>query len=1462
MDACDPDAEIADLRKLIKMNTGESIKLTREQICQVYDDIQDGKLPLPPLVFNSRMGYLYDKKSPLTPKDFDVLFSSASKRTDLKKIARKVGLKQTDQMTKNQIFDSIGKRLRYMNVHEPIKISKRRVMVSKTNTAVNNTTAVNNLGLNNTTAVNNLGLNNTTAVNSVVGNSNGNAGNGNRNRNFNNNSAFGGSPRNRNANVSSKRNFNNNSAFGDSPRNLNTNNNVSSSEVSFPKKSLFATMNRPDFTNRKTNNKPSSIFGGIFGGSKNKNNSFVKSNTFNGKRNGYVFKTGNKGTGYYKNEGSTVPFPSGQGPLPKPASFGEPVAPMGPNKPNKVNTGVGNNKVNKVNNKPNKVNTGVGNNKVNNKPNKVNTGVGNNTVNNKVNTGVGNNKVNTGVGNNNKNNNGNTIMTNANANNNNKPNKVNTGVNNNKNNNGNTIMTNANANNNNKPNKNNTGVGNNKVNNNKLNTINEEPNKENAAVQNQARRNEENRKEAEKAKKREEIEAKREAAREEVVRRQEELKKKKEESKRIANIEKNLLSLPNVDKVYLTAFKGNKSVENVNKNALANKVKKDVVIRNLRNQLSPLFMGKRRVAYVNPTNYNSTKANIEKQITEKVAKKADLDALKKLSVNAAVSTNYVKAFANGKSFVNVSLNALKSKRNKDLEVYKLDATDKKGMFGGYSTTVPGTKTMKFIPNAEYNKSLNRAKNALQARRNAKQLAENKRKPNTKPNNNGNNAKPNNNGNVKPNNNDNKPNNNGNNAKPNNNGNVKPNNNDNKPNNNGNVKPNNNGNVKPNNNGNAKPNNNGNVKPNNNGNVKPNNNGNTKPNNNGNNTKPNNNGNVKPNNTKPNNNGNNNTKPNNNGNVKPNNTKPNNNGNVKPNNNGNTKPNNNGNVKPNNNGNNTKPNKENVTNNNFNAAAELNKQLNNEAKRQNRAKNNNTNNNFNAAAELNKQLNNEGTRQLENKRKQVRNKTSKHVAGIFGRIGKWNKPIKNAKTFNNLNVINKNINKRVELKGKIEASNIPSKRELLNKVKKFNMNVNDLNKIFKKELNNSEFNAGAELNKQLNIEGNRQLKNKKNVLIKKTKNAIANPFRRIGKWNTAIKNAKTLKELNNLNKNLNNRIKLRNEIKKSVLTRDEQSEYAKLVMKFNQKTANTRKRFENGVNKKISNTTGPLVKGILNKAVKNNNNRGSFNGGLRLGNNNNNIISGKPKPIYNSNSNNNVKKPNMKPNPTFEPNMQNNPTFEVFENKKSNNKPKITNENLRPMKSAIGGLKQLPKNKKSGFESRLNTAFKNQNLNKMKAIRNEAIAANKAIQNKLAEEKRLKEEAKEAKRKEEAEKAAARKAEREAKKKNTMKKQLNAANNILNLADKALKKKENNRRPTLTERGSYTSKINTQMKKLAKGTNNKVREDWEKKKRVFKGRITKATTLGQVKKAYENAKEAYNNLMKPKSMWKNEYNKRL
>ena len=304
-------------------------------------------------------------------------------------------------------------------------------------------------------------------------------------------------------------------------------------------------------------------------------------------------------------------------------------------------------------------------------------------------------------------------------------------------------------------------------------------------------------------------------------------------------------------------------------------------------------------------------------------------------------------------------------------------------------------------------------------------------------------------------------------------------------------------------------------------------------------------------------------------------------------------------------------------------------------------------------------------------------------------------------------------------------------------------------------------------------------------------------------------------------------------------------------------------------------------------------------------------------IYNNNSNNNVK-PNMKPNPTFEPNMENNPIFE-----------KLTNENKKPLISVINSLKQLPRNKKTIFKGRLNSAFKNQNLNKMKAIRNEAIAANKVIQNQIVEEKRLKEEAKEAKRKEEAEKVAAKKLEKEAKKKAndeaTAKKKANALKAVENAANayvaarkpkppngpkpnkpsfKALVQKNKERRvmnavktaaqktaiseatganrvklakkfaprtQANVKKANNASKIfKTNVRRAAEGAaeaaKQKLRRNAEKKatlsnkssyqakinsrnfkipknrKKIFTSRIQKATTVGQVLKAYNNAQK--------------------
>jgi hypothetical protein len=142
IDACDPDADMKTLRKLIKMNTGENLKLTRDEICQVYDDIQGGKLPLPPLVMNSTRTYLIDKKSPLTAKDYDQYFNSSTKKGVLKRFAKKVGLKNIDALTKQDLSDAIGTRLMYMKVREPVKIARRRIGVKRDTLAL----PANNLG--------------------------------------------------------------------------------------------------------------------------------------------------------------------------------------------------------------------------------------------------------------------------------------------------------------------------------------------------------------------------------------------------------------------------------------------------------------------------------------------------------------------------------------------------------------------------------------------------------------------------------------------------------------------------------------------------------------------------------------------------------------------------------------------------------------------------------------------------------------------------------------------------------------------------------------------------------------------------------------------------------------------------------------------------------------------------------------------------------------------------------------------------------------------------------------------------------------------------------------------------------------------------------------------------------------------------------------------------------------------
>jgi len=149
MDACDPTINIKDIKTLIKQNTGANLKLSRSQICDVYATTQDGKLPLPPLIMSSDRSFLYDRKSPLTRLDFEKLFSSSTKVASIRRIAKKVGVSRhaDPSLTKAQLVDIIGKRLKGLNIHEPIRL--RTVPKKKTENSFSNLNSNNTLSYNN-----------------------------------------------------------------------------------------------------------------------------------------------------------------------------------------------------------------------------------------------------------------------------------------------------------------------------------------------------------------------------------------------------------------------------------------------------------------------------------------------------------------------------------------------------------------------------------------------------------------------------------------------------------------------------------------------------------------------------------------------------------------------------------------------------------------------------------------------------------------------------------------------------------------------------------------------------------------------------------------------------------------------------------------------------------------------------------------------------------------------------------------------------------------------------------------------------------------------------------------------------------------------------------------------------------------------------------------------------------------
>jgi methanogenic corrinoid protein MtbC1 len=138
MNACDPNADLGQLRNFVKQNTGITVALNKSQLCKVYRDVQDEKWVLPPMVLNSDRTWLLDRKSPLNAREYERLLDSKSTKSQIMSLAKKVGASIAEKATKAEVIDSIYSKLKSLDILEPIQIAKvRRQVVAPTKGASN-----------------------------------------------------------------------------------------------------------------------------------------------------------------------------------------------------------------------------------------------------------------------------------------------------------------------------------------------------------------------------------------------------------------------------------------------------------------------------------------------------------------------------------------------------------------------------------------------------------------------------------------------------------------------------------------------------------------------------------------------------------------------------------------------------------------------------------------------------------------------------------------------------------------------------------------------------------------------------------------------------------------------------------------------------------------------------------------------------------------------------------------------------------------------------------------------------------------------------------------------------------------------------------------------------------------------------------------------------------------------------
>ena len=184
---CNANANLQDIQRRVRTNffvpKKFASKMSQENICSAYKNCKNAT-SLPPMKFHQSMGkfYLLDSKSPLSAKDYKILFANGSKVSQLKLVSKKLDIVfgKDVKITKTLLRTNIIENLRKMNIKEPILIPIRcREKVKKN--AANNKNNLNvdpNFNLpknNNLNGINNQSgakINNNTNLNRAINNLN------------------------------------------------------------------------------------------------------------------------------------------------------------------------------------------------------------------------------------------------------------------------------------------------------------------------------------------------------------------------------------------------------------------------------------------------------------------------------------------------------------------------------------------------------------------------------------------------------------------------------------------------------------------------------------------------------------------------------------------------------------------------------------------------------------------------------------------------------------------------------------------------------------------------------------------------------------------------------------------------------------------------------------------------------------------------------------------------------------------------------------------------------------------------------------------------------------------------------------------------------------------------------------------------------------------------------------------